>query len=262
MALAIRERGNTDIWIADPGRQTISRLTTEPTIETMPTWTAAGDTVAFRSEREGPGLFRRDAQGAGPIERLTSTDGPIHSPTRGRRTGGRCCLRSSAASAIRPSPASRRPIARSKCCSTAISRSSIPTSHPTASGWRISPTSPAASRVYVRPYPAVDKGRWQISTDGGISPRWNPDDASCLSELGGPHERGDGSRIHVLGGPAPPAVCGEAVRRTPRRRLRSLSGRPTLPVHPGRSACGASSRTARVVHNWVAELSARLAPAR
>ena len=29
--------------------------------------------------------------------------------------------------------------------------------------------------VYVRPYPDVNNGKWQISTSGGISPRWSPD---------------------------------------------------------------------------------------
>jgi eukaryotic-like serine/threonine-protein kinase len=29
--------------------------------------------------------------------------------------------------------------------------------------------------IYVRPFPEVDKGRWQISTDGGNCPLWSPD---------------------------------------------------------------------------------------
>ena len=32
-----------------------------------------------------------------------------------------------------------------------------------------------AVETYVRPYPAVDNGRWQISTHGGRLPRWAPD---------------------------------------------------------------------------------------
>ena len=27
-------------------------------------------------------------------------------------------------------------------------------------------------RIYVRPFPAVDQGRWQVSTDGGRQPLW------------------------------------------------------------------------------------------
>ena len=29
--------------------------------------------------------------------------------------------------------------------------------------------------IYVRPFPEVDKGRWQVSTSGGESPLWSPD---------------------------------------------------------------------------------------
>ena len=30
------------------------------------------------------------------------------------------------------------------------------------------------TEIYVRPYPDVDAGRWQISTNGGRSPMWSP----------------------------------------------------------------------------------------
>ena len=30
------------------------------------------------------------------------------------------------------------------------------------------------NEIYVRPFPDVDKGRWQVSTDGGDSPLWSP----------------------------------------------------------------------------------------
>ena len=31
------------------------------------------------------------------------------------------------------------------------------------------------AQIYVRPFPEVDKGRWQVSTSGGDSPLWSPD---------------------------------------------------------------------------------------
>jgi Tol biopolymer transport system component len=30
-------------------------------------------------------------------------------------------------------------------------------------------------RIYVRSFPDVNKGRWQVSTNGGDSPLWSPD---------------------------------------------------------------------------------------
>jgi Tol biopolymer transport system component len=31
------------------------------------------------------------------------------------------------------------------------------------------------NQVYVRPFPEVEGGRWQVSTSGGDSPPWSPD---------------------------------------------------------------------------------------
>ena len=31
------------------------------------------------------------------------------------------------------------------------------------------------SEVFVRPFPEVNKGKWQVSTSGGIDPLWSPD---------------------------------------------------------------------------------------
>ena len=31
------------------------------------------------------------------------------------------------------------------------------------------------NQVYVRPFPEVEGGRWQVSTSGGDSPLWSPD---------------------------------------------------------------------------------------
>jgi serine/threonine-protein kinase len=41
------------------------------------------------------------------------------------------------------------------------------------------------SEVYVRPFPAVDQGRWQVSTDGGNEPRWAHDGRELFFTFGG-----------------------------------------------------------------------------
>ena len=33
-----------------------------------------------------------------------------------------------------------------------------------------------STEIYVHPFPDVNNGRWQVSTDGGNSPLWSPDD--------------------------------------------------------------------------------------
>ena len=46
-------------------------------------------------------------------------------------------------------------------------------SPPMDAGWRMSET--GQIEIYVRPYPNLNNGKWQVSTDGGIEPHWRGD---------------------------------------------------------------------------------------
>ena len=48
-----------------------------------------------------------------------------------------------------------------------------------------SSTDTGRSEIYVRPFPAVDGGRWQLSTEGGQEPRWTKDGRTLLYISGG-----------------------------------------------------------------------------
>lgn len=175
VAYALRERGNTDVWVADTARNVINRLTFDPTIETMPTWSPDSRRVAFRSEREGPGIFHRDAQGAGPIERLTETDGPIHSPYSWTPDGKTLLFavfrsfRHQAIASVTP------PDRRIRVLLDGNFAQIDPQVSPDGRWLAYQSDESGRFEVYVRPYPDVQSGRWQVSTRGGTSPRWAPD---------------------------------------------------------------------------------------
>jgi eukaryotic-like serine/threonine-protein kinase len=175
VAVAIEDGSNTDIWVGAPDRGTLSRLTVDPTIETMPSWSPDGQWVTFRSEREGPGVFRRDAQGAGPIERLTETDGPIHSPyswTPDGRTLLLAVFRSFRHQAIaRVTP----PDQRVEVLLDGDFAQLDPQVSPDGRWLAYQSDETGRFEVYVRPYPDVHAGRWQVSVAGGTSPRWAAD---------------------------------------------------------------------------------------
>jgi len=60
-----------DVWTYDFGRQTRSRLTTDPAPDTRPLWTPDGQRIVFTSRRAGYAeLFWRAADGTGRDERL------------------------------------------------------------------------------------------------------------------------------------------------------------------------------------------------
>ncbi|MBI3049743.1 MAG: PD40 domain-containing protein [Acidobacteria bacterium] len=60
-----------DIWVANPGRQTLTRLTFEPAGDTYPVWSSDSGRIIFTSQRVGAsGLYWQPADGTGIAERL------------------------------------------------------------------------------------------------------------------------------------------------------------------------------------------------
>jgi Tol biopolymer transport system component len=172
VALAIEDGGNTDVWVGDTARGTLTRLTVDPAIDTMPIWTPDGLHVTFRSERDRPGVFRRDAQGAGPIERLTETDGPIHSPYSWTPDGRTLLVavfrsfRQQAIAAVTPPDRDVRLLLDGDFAQLE------PQVSPDGRWLAYQSDETGRFEIYVRPFPDVESGRWQVSSAGGTSPRW------------------------------------------------------------------------------------------
>ncbi|MDA2937576.1 protein kinase, partial [Acidobacteria bacterium AH-259-A15] len=75
LAIRVTESGNTDVWIYELARETLTRLTFDPAFDTAPLWTPDGRRVVFGSTRGGgqPNLFWKAADGTGQVERLTTS---------------------------------------------------------------------------------------------------------------------------------------------------------------------------------------------
>jgi eukaryotic-like serine/threonine-protein kinase len=262
LALALDESGNSDIWIADPSRNTMSRLTFEPTIETMPAWSPDGQYVAFRSEREGPGVFRRAASGTGSVERLTATDGPIHSPYSWTPDGKSLLLavfrsfRNQAIASVTPPDPTVRILLDGDFAQL--------DPHVSPDGGWLAYQSDETGRfeIYVRPYPEVDAGRWLVSTTGGTSPRWSPDGQVLFYYDGESLVRVPvtTSAAFIPGRPAPLfAVKPFGGRLGPDYEV-AADGQRFLFLLPGPAAPETPTGLV-VVQNWIEELRQRVAQA-
>ena len=176
VALDIRDE-ESDIWIWDLARETLTRLTFASEVESYPVWTPDGQRVAFGSTRDGPtDIFWKAADGTGTVERLTESD-TVQSPNAFTPDGNHLVFRQT-------SPETRQDLmtlamdgdrASEPLLATEFSELNAELS---PDGRHMAYQSDASGEyeIYVRSFPDVDAGgQWQISTDGGIQPLWGPD---------------------------------------------------------------------------------------
>jgi Tol biopolymer transport system component len=171
LAVTIAEPGNTDVWIVDPERETLTRMTFDEADDLYPAWTPDGDQLVFASQRaESVQLFTTAAGETGtaqPLIEASIATVPASFSSDGRqlvveeRAGGRgrglALLGMEGAEALEP-----------------LLDTEFAEGNPAISpdGRWIAYESDESGRfeVYVRPFPAVDEGKWVISRAGGTRP--------------------------------------------------------------------------------------------
>ncbi len=172
MAVIIEE-SEANIWLYDLRRETLTRLTFEGDLNLLGAWTPDGKRIAFQSNKEGtPNVFWQLADGNGGMERLTtgeyrqspnswSPDGQLMAFIEvNPNTGYDIWI-------LRLSDRKAQPFLRTPF------NEGAPRFSP--DGRWLAYTSDESGRpeVYVQPYPGPG-GKWQISTEGGTEPVWNP----------------------------------------------------------------------------------------
>jgi len=174
VALDVRDQEN-DIWIWSLARRTLTRLTFDPGFDRYPVWTPDGRRIAFSSQRAGAAnLFWQAADGTGAAERLTentqvqyassvSADGATLVFDE-QQTATMADIQSLALGGDRrATPLIATPFTES---TGDLSRDGRWLAYRSNESGR--------NEVYVRPFPGVDGGRWQVSTGGGTQPLWAP----------------------------------------------------------------------------------------
>ena len=172
VAVDARDQEN-DIWVWNVARQTLTRLTFDPGIDRYPVWTPDGRRIAFASQRAGGStLFWQAADGTGAAERLTESPN-AQFPESFSADGTRLLfeeLRPGTTSDLQLLSLAGERTATSLVATTFSERNG----DISADGGWIAYQSNESGRneVYVRPFPGIDGGRWQVSTSGGQQPVW------------------------------------------------------------------------------------------
>ena len=194
LLLGMTDQETNDIWIWDLERETLRRLTVAPGSDSLARWTPDGRRIIFTSDRAGVlNLYSQAADGTGAADRLTTSANqqfPSSISPDGTLVVGFERLSIAASTQMAPGAAWRvrlYPMAALASRPGPGPSSSTTTSPPAQTlfdgVWaEFSPNGrylayqsvegePGPSEVYVRPFPHVDSGRWQISTNGRDPPR-------------------------------------------------------------------------------------------
>jgi serine/threonine-protein kinase len=177
-ALTVLRGGDTagaDVWIWTFESSTLSRLTFESQIQVFPAWSPDSRRIAYRTLE---GLFSRPSDGTGAQEQLLEVASNAAAydlsaeselifvqQTSGGASQDVLVLDLSAEGPPRTLLATAFDEAR-------------PALSPDGRWIAYESDETGQREIYVRPYPDVDTGKWQVSTNGGSQPIWSPDNGT------------------------------------------------------------------------------------
>ncbi len=237
-----------DIWRWDVARTMLTRLTFDGSLDINPALTPDSRRLIFSSDRAGArNLFWQAADGTGAVERLT--DSP------NRQNAGAVSPDGTRLIFTELAPKTGSDVMQVQLDGTRRVTPLVQTPFKEQNGilspdgrWLAYEANDSGRfEVYVRPFPGVNDGYWQVSTGGGTRPLWAPNGAGALLSVAGrgAHERWRGARP-VVGGHLPHVAdqgrLFHGAGRKFRSDLRHLARWPAIPDDQGGRRLGAGHR--------------------
>jgi dipeptidyl aminopeptidase/acylaminoacyl peptidase len=172
LAVSVIASGDEQLWIKELPRGPMTKLTFDGSLNWRPAWLPDGRTVSFTSDRSGSTrIMAKRADGSVPAEVVlelgsdaTAQEAVWHPRERWlvyRQTPRDIYAISPTGDTV---PIVATPF-----------EERAPALSPDGRWLAYQSDESGRFEVYVRPFPNSSSGKWQISTDGGIVPRWSPD---------------------------------------------------------------------------------------
>jgi serine/threonine protein kinase len=180
VALQFAAGGNEDIWIWNLARKTMTRLTLDKAPDSVPLWTPDGKRIVFSSDRGAGGLGRiywKAADGTGKEELLSSVPERSMHPYSWSGDGKVFVTMEYITTAANwdIGAVSMEGDHKWKLLLKEKYNELQPQISPNGQWMAYVSDESRKNEIYVRPFPEVDKERWQVSTSGGDSPLWSRD---------------------------------------------------------------------------------------
>ena len=179
VALTIGTTGNQDIWIWDIPHKTPTKLTFDKADDSAPIWTPDGKRIVFTSLRGGGlgGVYWKSADGIGEDELLASKPDRLIIPWSFSRDGKILAVTEISLAPLgfdigMLSMEGKREI---KELLQEKYMEAEPQISPDGRYVAYQSDESGKGEIYVRSFPDVNKGKWQVSSSGGNSPLWSPD---------------------------------------------------------------------------------------
>jgi len=174
VALDIRDEQN-DVWTWDLTRKTLTRLTLNPGMNRAPVWTPDGTRIAVSvATGAAESVFIQASDGSGTPTRVTPENG-IFMPVSFTPDGKQLLVHPTAAAPYDLQIVDIETKAPPKTLLGEPYSESNGMVSPDGRWLAYQSTESGRDEIYVRPFPNVNSGRWQVSTTGGTRPLWSRD---------------------------------------------------------------------------------------
>ena len=265
LALDIRDQ-KSDIWVWNLARETLTPLTFEPSGDVLPVWTPDSRRVVFSSARSGVlNVYWQAADGTGAAERLATSDRPQVATSFSPDSAHLLLTDRANADDIAMLSMDKRQHAVLIQSATPERNAEV---SPDGKWVAYDSLESAPAQVYVRPFPDINGGKWQMSRAGGTRPVWGPNSRELFFISG----TGGDVALYSVAIPTTPDKAGNPVKlfdlpNMPAQFLGrpydvASDGKRFVVIKSAQPASGSTAVAAQqlvIVAHWIEELKTKVA---